>query len=155
MANIEAHDGAVCFGPPVLELREGELLVLWAMRRWAIARQAGEDVGAALAPPFAVAGMRDGPSLVDEFMTLLAVAARRRVTLRCITCRVVSRDENLLVGVLRSLQGGRPCVARADLSDVVPHAATAAICESGERLAVHLARLGLSLERRRHLRLIG
>lgn len=153
--------GQPAFGPhtswasPLCQLRDTELLLLWSMRRWAVARTRGEPITEVLAQPFLLARLPDAPTWVDEFLVKIAVAARNPLVFRHLHCHAVGRDENLLLGVLRLLQRRRRGVALRNLGEIVRRGGARSICEVGEQLVDRLARAGLVLERRAALTLVA
>jgi hypothetical protein len=141
-------------GPTLAELGDADLLVLWAMRRWLVARRNGERVEAALATPFNLGRMPEGPRLVDELMSRVAVSVSRPLKFGCLHCAVVSRDENQVIAILRLLQTQRMRIALEILLDTVASGAVASVCDAAQRLVDRLAQANLSLARRANLRLV-
>ena len=141
-------------GPTLAELGDADLLVLWAMRRWLVARRSGEPVEAALATPFNLGRMPEGPRLVDELMSRVAVSVSRPLTFGCLHCAVVSRDENQVIAILRLLQTQRVRVALEILRDTVSCGAVASVSDAAQRFVDRLAEANLSLARRANLRLV-
>ena len=141
-------------GPTLAELGDADLLVLWAMRRWLVARRNGEPVESALATPFNLGRIPEGPRLVDELMSLVAVSVARPLTFGCLHCAAVSRDENQVITILRLLQTKRMRVALEILRQTVACGAVASVCDAAQRLVDRLAEANLSLARRANLRLV-
>lgn len=142
-------------GPTLAELGDADLLVLWAMRRWLVARRNGEAVESALATPFALGRMPEGPQLVDELMSRVAVSVSRPLTFGCLHCGVVSRDENQVITILRLLQTRRIRAALEILLQTVTPCAAASVCDAAQQLVDRLAQANLSLARRGNLRLVA
>jgi len=141
-------------GPTLAELGDADLLVLWAMRRWLMARRNGERVETALATPFDLAGMPDGPGLIDDLMSRVAVSVSRPLTFGCLHCCVVRQDENQMLAILRVLQARRIRVGLELLCETVTCAAVASVCDAAQRLVDRLADARLSLARRATLHVV-
>jgi hypothetical protein len=136
-------------------MKDGEVLLVWALRRWLAAQRQREVVEAVLAPPFKLAGMTDGPSLVDDFLTRIAATAKRPITIHCVLCNAVSHDEARLLCVLRLLQNDQVDCALDALSEIVPRGAGRMLVRVGQLLAGRVDAAGLGIEREAKLGLVG
>lgn len=108
----------------------GGQLFIWSARRWRVAMEQGESVDDALAYTYGIARCPEAVALLDETMSLVAVAASRPVTIRCVRCPTLSDDERDLLRALQDLQRGRVEHAAEQVARIVAGRLRHAFCRS-------------------------
>src|SRR5262249_35933429 len=125
-------------GPRTSDLSDPEVLVLWAIRRWAVARLNDEPIQPTLGRPFAYGQASRGASLLDEFLVRAVAGARRPLQFRHPYCQSITRDEELVLGALRMLQTRRYGAAHRNLDDALCASAVSLVCDAGVRFVDEL-----------------
>lgn len=138
-------------GAPDVEVRTASLslggqLFIWSIRRWRDAMTQRESLDDALAYTYGVAGCPEAIPLVDEVMSLVAVAAFRPFTIRCVRCQTLSGDEWALLRAAQSLQSGHPERARTFVGTIVAGRLGHAFCRSAKPYVDALAVAGVFLK---------
>lgn len=130
------------------ELSCPEQFVLWTARSWVAAFKTRQPAFVHLRQGFEVAGIPDGLFALDEFMGLLASAARRSLDFRCVKCRRLGGDEALLLHCLAACQAGHTADIDRVLADWLPPAAARMAVRPVTVLATLLDGVGLRLPER-------
>src|SRR5262245_5240383 len=87
-------------------LRFAEQFVVWAVRAWVHNSHRSSDDGVPIETGFRLAKIEPALASLTFFLRVLQSAAVRPVDVRCIHCPTVSRDEEVLLEAIASLQAG-------------------------------------------------
>mgnify|MGYP003312855785 CR=1 FL=1 len=132
----------------------GGQLFIWSARRWLIAGQKKERIQEVLAHPYHAAKCPDAAQLLDEMMSIVAVSSFRPVTIRCLHCPVLDKDEWLLIQAVRKLQTGN----EEDAAEVVDAFIRGALAKTFLRVtalyASSLLKVGKPITRANFLRIV-
>lgn len=102
------------------DLRFGEQFVVWALRAWVHNNQCETGQEVAIDTGFRLARIEPALATLTFFMRLLQRTARRQIEVRCIHCRAVSWDEELLMHTIGALQSGDHSQAHIVLHHFLP-----------------------------------
>jgi hypothetical protein len=127
-------------------LCQPERLLLWGMRAWVVGFRRAIPVEEPMARIFSAANAPDAPILIDAFMSLVACATPRPLTIECVCCKQVSEDERRLVDCVALLQAGRHMEALTVLRTILPSQAAPDGMELATRLAAILEDAGQILQ---------
>ena len=116
----------------------GGQLFIWSARRWRVAVEQGRSVEEALAYTYGVARCPEAAALLDETMSLVAVAAFRPVNIRCVPCPTLSSDERDLLRAIQDLHRGRLDRAAEHVGRMVAGRLRQAFCRSASAYAAAL-----------------
>ena len=135
-------------------LSRGGQLLIWSMREWARAARHRECVCAELNQAYSVAGCPNAVGFMDEYMSLIAIAARRPVDIRCPGCGDLSDDERLLLSVLLALQTGRESEALLLIGGLIGGCIGLSFCRVAVLYVEELKKTRLLLSQPRRLQLV-
>lgn len=140
-------------GFKVSDLPRGSQLALWSIRKW-VQGQTKTSALETLQKAYQMAGIPDGFSHLNEFMALLARISMRPVRVSRPCAKLMSADEVLLLGTLRSLQTGNTVAASQRLGRIVTRSLRAVICKSAAAYTYELKTAGLIITQITTLRLV-
>lgn len=121
-------------------------LVVWALRRYADARDSWDTVEREFRAPL---GPGAGARLADNLFgacRLIACAASRRVMLGPMTCGHVWPDEQRLVRAIAAAQRAEPAATLAEVAGFLPPAAARMVAEHLHEVGATLKRAGYDID---------
>jgi hypothetical protein len=134
------------------DLPFGGQLLVWGMRHWVTALKSGQDFAAMTGDGFAQFGLAAAGQSLDDLFQIIAVSAARQIDIRCVKCRRVSADEQLLLDCLAAAQDGDLPLGYAGLLEILPPAAARHAMPTLISLAKITAHAGLLLRHARQAR---
>jgi len=136
---------------PLDDLPPGAELTVRSMRDWLLCGAEGRCVLAALRPRYAGVGCASGMLLLDELMHLLRFSARRPIGFETVDSSRVSADEERMLTVLRSLDGGSPRAGSEALNELMRGTLSRCFCRIGGLYVGELRAAGLPVAGRQKL----
>lgn len=113
--------------------------VIWSARAWVTAFKLDLNFAIVSGDTFGQLGLQEAERTLDEFLTLMASSAIRQIDIRCMKCRLVSRDEMLFQQILAEAQNDNMLSAYEALCQWLPSTAACLGFNSLYRFA-HLLR---------------
>lgn len=113
-SRIEAHSGAM---REFSQLSFSEQFLLWAIRNWMRASFGAEGLHAVLQDGFDHAGGSAAHRALDHFMSIVAVSARRSITIHLPNGHLVSPDEQHFLAMVADIQLDAPASVKTNLAD--------------------------------------
>ena len=129
----------------------GGQLFIWSARRWRVAVEREESVEEALAYTYGIARCPEAIALLDETMSLVAVAAFRPVAIRCVRCPTLSEDERDLLRAIQDVQRGHHARAATHVGRILAGRLRQAFCRSAAAYAEALDAADVPLVAKLHL----
>lgn len=134
---------------PIAELRTAEMFGVCAARLWVASYCGAPGQVPDWRVGFVAARVQDSPTAAfDVLFGIIAAGARRKLDIRCPSCRALGADEAALLQAISLLQGDRLADARLILADWLPPAAARGALVPAKAFADGLAEAGLRVPRR-------
>ena len=128
---------------------------IFAIRVWSSAKQQRLPIEHALGGVFAEFRCMEVLDVFDECMSLLAVAALRKVNIGCCPSnKYVVRDEAIMLDCFRELEKGNAEAASATMDTVILRALRPTFCRSAKIYIDQLNQEGLDFKAPRNLALV-
>ena len=128
---------------------------IFAIRVWSSAKQQRLPIEHALGGVFAEFRCMEVLDVFDECMSLLAVAALRKVDIGCCPSnKYVVRDEAIMLDCFRELEKGNAEAASATMDTVILRALRPTFCRSAKIYIDQLNQEGLDFKAPRNLALV-
>ena len=131
----------------ISDLSRGAQLTLWATRRWVQSRTDPNFTGPSTADIFNRAGTPSAAPILEEILSLLSIAANRRLRIQFTSHPFLTGDELLFLRVLRSLQKDQMTAARLGVERIVRSDLVNVFCRSARVFAETLSADGLTLNK--------
>ena len=158
LAMPQSRPAAVyCLDTPIAELRTAELFGVSTLRLWVAGYVAGPkamdpETGAPVPgwrDGFAAAGLDESiPAAFDVLFRIVAAGARRKLDIRCPTCRALGEDEGAWLQTISLIQGGCLPEAKAILDDWLQPTSSRMAMVPAKAFALAMADAGLRIPRR-------
>ena len=132
----------------------GGKLFIWSLRYWLVAVRLKQPPASSLRDAYVAAGCAEGEILIDEVMSLIGVASKRPVEIRCCCEKCLSEDETLLLSCLRLLQAGEVDKAATALDGLMVPALSRSVCRIADQYRGLLINAGLSLTSPRQFKVV-
>lgn len=136
-------------------LSRGGQLFIWSLRHWLVAIRLKQTPPLALRDAYVAADCSEGEILIDEIMSLIGVASKRHIEIRCCCKKRLSNDETLLLSCLRLLQAGEVDKAATALDTLMVPALSRAVCRIADQYRCLLMNAGLSLTSSRQFTVVS
>ena len=140
---------------PTASLSHGGQLFVWSLRQWTLSARAKRCIVRDMWPQYHARRCADAIALVDEMISLLALAAFRPVNIRCPASARVSRDELILLQSLQAIQRGNDNEARNILSPVISGRLSHSFCRVAQLYVESLTAAGMSVTGVSYLAAVG
>lgn len=128
---------------------------IFAIRVWSSAAQQRLPIEHALGGVFADFRCTQVLDIFDECMTLLAIAALRKVSIGCCPSnKYVVGDEVIVLDCLRELEKGNAEAASAIMDKIIVRALRPTFCRTAKIYTDHLNQVGLHFKQPRSLALV-
>jgi len=128
---------------------------IFAIRVWSSAKQQRLPIEQALGGVFAEFRCTQVLDIFDECMSLLAIAALRKVSIGCCPSnKYVVGDEAIVLDCLRELEKGNADAASAIMDVVIVRALRPTFCRTAKIYTDHLNQVGLDFKPPRSLALV-
>jgi len=128
---------------------------IFAIRVWSSAKQQRLPIEQALGGVFAEFCCTQVLDIFDECMSLLAIAALRKVSIGCCPSnKYVVGDEAIVLDCLRELEKGNADAASAIMDVVIVRALRPTFCRTAKIYTDHLNQVGLDFKPPRSLALV-
>ena len=131
----------------ISDLSRGAQLTLWATRRWVQSRTDPNFTGPSTADIFNRAGTPSAAPILEEILSLLSIAATRRLRIQFTSHPFLTGDELLFLRVLRSLQKDQMTAACLGVERIVRSDLVNVFCRSARVFAETLSADGLTLNK--------
>ena len=131
----------------ISDLSRGAQLTLWATRRWVQSRTDPNFTGPSTADIFNRAGTPSAAPILEEILSLLSIAATRRLRIQFTSHPFLTGDELLFLRVLRSLQRDQMTAACLGVERIVRSDLVNVFCRSARVFAETLSADGLTLNK--------
>ena len=131
----------------ISDLSRGAQLTLWATRRWVQSRTDPNFTGPSTADIFNRAGTPSAAPILEEILSLLSIAATRRLRIQFTSHPFLTGDELLFLRVLRSLQRDQMTAACLGVERIVRSDLVNVFCRSARIFAENLSADGLTLNK--------
>ena len=131
----------------ISDLSRGAQLTLWATRRWVQSRTDPNFTGPSTADIFNRAGTPSAAPILEEILSLLSIAATRRLRIQFTSHPFLTGDELLFLRVLRSLQKDQMTAACLGIERIVRSDLVNVFCRSARVFAETLSADGLTLNK--------
>lgn len=132
----------------------GGQLFVWSARRWLVAGQRKEQIHEVLAHPYQAAKCPEAAQLLDEMMSIVAVSSFRPVTIRCLHCPSLDKDEWLLTQAVRKLQTNNEQGAAEVVDEFIRGALATTFLRVAALYANSLSKVGKRITRANFLRIV-
>ena len=131
----------------ISDLSRGAQLTLWATRRWVQSRTDPNFTGPSTADIFNRAGTPSAAPILEEILSLLSIAATRRLRIQFTSHPFLTGDELLFLRVLRSLQKDQMTAACLGVERIVRSDLVNVFSRSARVFAETLSADGLTLNK--------
>ena len=128
----------------VIDLREGERVLVWAMRRWLLAVRRGECPLQPVGAMFSAHRVLPGLASFHEVMDLVSRRTRQNLAFAPLRCRRIADGEALLLSMIRGVLHRPPAQTFATATLIVGDPNADVLISALVSLAAALAEAGLA-----------